>query len=653
MLNKAVINTCPRWKAQLDFIYHPERLLQPLKRIGQRGDGAFKPVSWDEALDTVATSLQKIKDEYGAESVVFYISFPKEPRPYLRRLAFAFGSPNYCTESSNCATAAMLADSLNYGPGSGAMPAGPMSIDPLAKCQLVWGSGVRQSSPEQWNDYLAAKKNGLKFITVDPRRTSLAAMSDIHLQLRPGSDGALALGIMNVIVKEQLYDREFVEKWTVGFQALKELVQEYPPERVEQITWVPAAKVREAAVMYATRKPAGLQVSPCTIVQCSNGVQNQRAILLLPALTGNISIPGESDGMPSGPRMNDISLRERLASLPAGFGAALFPIWTGMFQEMQSNLLAACIESNKPYPLKALFGAGINTTFFPNTNRLVASLKKLDFIVITEYFHTAATRLADVVLPISSWLERTILETNPLNGHIRLIEPAIEPVGETWPEWEIIAELAKRLGLGDYFWNGDFEKCLNYILAPLNITVDDLRRHTEGMPANPRPAKHRQPAGFRTPSGKIEIASSILAQHGHKSLPVYQEPAESPLSRPDLARSFPLVLTTGGRTVVYTHSQYRNISRLRRMVPEPQLEINPADATPRGIQSGDIVTVSSPRGSIKLKAKVTDTILAGVVHAPHHWPGDANINILTDDSNLDPISGFAPFKSQLCQVTKL
>jgi len=171
-------------------------------------------------------------------------------------------------------------------------------------------------------------------------------------------------------------------------------------------------------------------------------------------------------------------------------------------------------------------------------------------------------------------------------------------------------------------------------------------------PVPPRPEKYYEKAGFQTPSGKVEISSSILAEHGHEPLPVYKEPMESPVSQPDLAGSFPLVLTSGARTVAFTHSQHRNIRQLREMVPEPLVEINPADAEPRGIQSGDMVIVSSPRGNIKLKADVTDTILPGAVQIPHYWPGEANVNILVDDQNLDPISGFAPFKSQLCQVTK-
>ncbi len=653
MVKKRVAEICPRGDAQLDFVYHPDRLKYPLKRVGERGSGSFVRISWDEALDTVASKFQNIKAEFGAESVVFWVAYTKEPRPYFRRLTHAFGSPNYCTETSNCFSATWLATTLTYGQDYSWLYRQSTTIDPASKCRLIWSSSVERSLPQLWKDHLEARQNGLKLIVVDPRRTKLASMADIHLMLRPGTDGALALGLMNVIINEQLYDKEFVEKWMVGFEELKKLVQEYPPERVEQITWVPADKVREAAILYATQKPAKIGMSADATTHCSNGVQNHRAIILLPALTGNFDVPGGNRRLPDHLPTNDITLHERIADFAPGLGTDRFPIWTKLFGEMESNVLADRIESGLPYPIKAIFGAGLNLMFFPNSKRFVENLKKLDFIVITEYFHTPTTQFADIVLPISSWLERSIMINQP-GGYVTLIEPAIEPIGESWPEWKIFSELAKRLGFGNEFWDGDFEKCLSYILEPSGITLEDLRQHPEGIkyPVPPKPAKYYEQAGFQTPSGKIEISSSILAQHGHEALPVYKEPAESPVSRPDLVGSFPLVMTSGARNLAFTHSQFRNIPQLSKILPEPLVEINPSDAAPRGIQTGDMVTVSSPRGSIKLKADVIDTILPGVVMIPHQWPSEANVNILVDDQNLDPISGFAPFKSQLCQVTK-
>lgn len=656
MLDENMKSACPRWKAQIDFIYHPDRLKYPLKRVGERGEGKFTRISWDEALGTVAGAFQKIKDDYGPESVVFYISLPKEPRPYLHRLSHVFGSPNYCTESSNCATAMFVALALNYGENFAAF--GGRDMEPETRCKLIWSSSVRHTSPGVWDKYLAAKKRGVKIITVDPRRHEMAEIADIHLHLRPGSDGALALGMINLIIQEHLYDKEFVEKWTVGFDGLKELAAEYPLDKVERITWVPADKIREATFMYATTKPASIRTSPNGVVHCTNGVQNERAATLLAALTGNLDIPGGNTGGAFGPPplgvpLNDISLHERIVDMPPGLGAKRFPIWTGMVQQMQSNLIAGQIESGQPYPIKALLGAGLNMTFFADSERVTESFKKLDMIAAIDYFHNSGTQIADIVLPIASWLERPLLAGKP-GGYISLVPPVIEPVGECWPEWKIYAALAKLWGCDHDYFNGDQEKCFDEMLKTVGITVAELKRHPEGVKCqlSTRPPKAYEQTGFDTPSGKVEIASSILAQHGHDPLPTYEEPVVSPVSRPDLAESYPLVMTTGAKTIIYTNSQYRQLKRLRQALPDALVEINPADAEERGVKTGDTVNISSPWGSATVKAKVTDIVIPGVVHVLHHWPDKANINLLISGENLDPISGFAPFKSQLCQVTK-
>jgi anaerobic selenocysteine-containing dehydrogenase len=643
---------CPRWKAQLDFVYHPDRLQYPLARAGERGAGSWRRVEWDEALDRVAAGLQSAKDRYGPASAVFWIAYTKEPRPYFHRLTHAFGSPNYCTESSNCFSGTWIAANLTYGSDYSYMAGSSASVEPETKCKLVWGAAV-VSSARAWQENLDAIDRGVKYIVVDPRRTTIAARAKIHLQLRPGTDGALALGMMNVIFSENLHDNEFLDRWTVGAEGLKKLAAEYPPERTALITGVPAEKIIAAARLYATTKPAKLHLSSNSTTHHANGVQNHRAVILLAAVTGNIGVAGGNRIAFSSPAVNDISLNERVAGMPPGIGSQRFPIWTERYHEMQSNAIADQIESGQPYPLKAMFAAGLDVQFFANSRRFAGAVKKLDFVAVTEYFQTPGTQLADVVLPIASWLERPILLTDYM-GMAKLIQPAIDPVGECRTEWDIYSDLAKRLGFGDLFWHGDFEKCADHILAPLKITIDDLRREPEGipLPVMPRPEKDYEKVGFRTASGKVEIASSVLAQHGLDPLPVYKEPPESPLSRPNLVGLYPLVMTSGARVMAYTHSQFRNIPRLRKMMPEPLVDINPADAAWRDIKTGDDVTISSLRGSIKMKARVTDAIKAGVVSLPHMWPGEANVNSLVDDRTLDPISGFIPCKSQLCEVRK-
>jgi anaerobic selenocysteine-containing dehydrogenase len=643
---------CPRWKAQLDFVYHPERLKHPLKRAGERGSGAWQRISWDEALDTVAGGLQAAKDSYGPESVIFWIAYTKEPRPYFHRLTHAFGSPNYCTESSNCFSGTWIASNLTYGKEYSYMTASSASVEPETRCKLVWGAAVI-SAARAWQDNLDAIDRGVKYIVVDPRRTAIASRAAIHLQPRPGSDGALALGMMNVIFSENLHDKEFLEKWTVGHDGLQKLAAEYTPERVELITGVPADKIAEAARLYATMKPAKLHLSSNSTTHHYNGVQNHRAVILLAAVTGNIAVAGGNFPGPHEPPTNDITLHERVADMPPGIGSQRFPIWTERYREMQSNAIVDQIESGQPYPLKAMFSAGLDLQFFANSPRFAEAVKKLDFVAVTEYFDTPGARLADVVLPIASWLERPILLPDYM-GATKMIPPAIAPVGECRTEWDIYAALADRLGFGDLFWNGDFDKCVDHILEPLKLTAADLRRRPEGipLPRGPRPEKAYEQVGFQTPSGKVEIASAALAELGLDPLPVYREPAESPLSTPDLAKTYPLAMTSGARVMAYTHSQFRNIPQLRKLMPDPLADINPADAAARGIENGDPVTISTPRGSIKMKARVTDAIQPGVVSLPHMWPGEANVNALVDDRTLDPISGFIPCKSQLCEVRK-
>jgi anaerobic selenocysteine-containing dehydrogenase len=322
MLDKKIKNLCPRWKAQLEFVYNPERILHPLKRVGERGEGVFKEISWDEALDTIADKLTELKSEYGAKATAFYIAYTQEPRPYFRRLTYLYGSPNYCTETSSCFSASWLAASLNFGEDYGYFLPESRSVSPETKSKIIWSSSIRQSSPHFWQDHLDAIARGMKLIVVDPRKTRIASMADIHLQLRPGTDGALALGMMNVIINEELYDKEFVENWTTGFSELREYVQEYSLEKVEKITWVPSSKIIEAARMFASNTPGKIHTSPAATIHHLNGVQNTRAIYLLTALTGSIEVPGGNRQVIGRAPGKDISMKDKMSEMGPGLGSA-------------------------------------------------------------------------------------------------------------------------------------------------------------------------------------------------------------------------------------------------------------------------------------------------------------------------------------------
>ena len=640
-------NLCARGRATPELIYHPDRLLYPLKRSGPRGSGEFVRIGWDQALGEIAGRLMDIKEQHGPEAVAFFSGYTKEARPWFQRLAHAFGSPNFLTESSTCYSATYLANRVTFGGGYFLEGASPET-----KLLLIWGTNPARAKPYTYTEFLGARRRGLKVIAVDPRRTETAAHADLHLQLRPGTDGALALSMMQVLISEGLYDREFVRRWTAGFEELEQLAAAYPPEVASNITGVPAELIHRAARMLAEERPARIQTSADALVQTTNGVQNYRAVTLLSALTGNFGVPGGNSLRGSLP-LKDVTLFSTISEdgVPKRSGAnqrvgsERFPLWCRFYPEAQGNCLADQILTGKPYPIKALIGIGANYMMWGNSGRVAEALKSLDLLVFTDFFRTPTTDLGDYVLPAATSLERAALIVGPGNL-VRFREAAIEPRGEARPDWQFVFELARHLDLGREFWDGDLEKGVNEILGPTGLTVEDLKGRPEGVRIEPK-----LPDGFPTPSRKIDIRSSLLEEYGYDPLPIYREPAESPLSRPDLAEEFPLVLTTGARVPMYTHSQGRALPSLRRMMPEPVVDLHPTDAAERGIKAGDRVAVASPRGRIEVKANLTDRILPGVVNVFHGWP-EANVNELVDDRALDPISGFPPFKTQLCQVSR-
>ena len=642
---------CRRGRHQTEFQYHPDRLLYPLLR----DNGRLHRITWDEALDHIADQLITIRDRYGPESVVFFAGYPKEGWTPLQRLTYAFGSPHYLTECSFCFASTSIASTMNYGSEyQDFLSTGRIRYDGT-QCNLMWSTNPGQSAaPNFYHDYLEACRRGMQRIVVDPRRTEAAETAALHLQLRPGTDGALALGMIHILVNEELYDADFVNRWTVGFDELRHLAAQYPPTRVAEITGVPVQQIIAAARLYATSKPAKLQTSPCATTHTTNGVQNHRAITLLPALTGNLDIPGGNMLPDPMVPMKDVSLfHEKKAQLKPRAGEQTFPVWADMYQEGQANALIDQILTEKPYPIKAIIGVGMNLMIWPNTGRVKSAIRKLDFFSVIDYFETVTTEEAQVILPAATWFERSSLVTRP-GGFVQLRQPVVEPMGEAWPDWKFILELGKKVGLGDQVWNGDFDTYINDRLKSAELTADQLRQHPAGMriPVAQRAPKSYEHKGFNTPSGKVEIYSSILKAHGFDPLPVYREPTESPISTPELFDTYPLVFTSGGRSKAYTHSQFRQIGNLRKILPEPVVQISPKDADARGIQHGNLVQVTSERGCIQVKTDVTDRLPGGVVHLYHGWR-DADANALTDGQDLDPISGYPPFKSGLCEVSRV
>lgn len=654
---------CPRCYVQLDRRNHPQRLLRPLKRTGPRGSGEFAPISWDEALDTIAGRLTATRDAHGAPSVAFFAGYTKEARPQLQRLAHAFGSPNYMTESGCCFSATMVAEKVTFGHK---IKTTSTVASPKTRCLLVWSTNPRGSIPPFDTHPLARPAAGRRCIVVDPRRTPMAEQADIHLQIRPGTDGALALGFHHLIFANSWQDQPFLEQWAHGLEAFRDYVAEFPPERVAAICGIPVNDLLAAAELFATARPAQIVLSPTATVQHSNGFQNHRAVILLSAVTGNLDLEGGNRFFNDKVLPKPIELFDHcLAHLPARVGDERFPVWTRYWPAAQSMLLPDCILDGRPQRIRSLLAMGINTAMWPNSKRMERALGELDFFAATDFFHNPATRYADIVLPAATNLERPALVAYPgcaYQGELRYRRRVVAPRGEARPDGEIFLQIGVRLGMAEQFWNGDLEASWREAAEgipekirrevydnPDGVTVfakaiDDLVEH--GYLDADRLYRMQ---GLRTASGKVELDASELRAAGHDGLPVYREPAESPLSTPEIARDFPLVLTSGARTKFDTHSQHQYIERMRRAVPDPLVEIHPDDARARGIVDQDPVMVRSPRGAVRFVARVTDRIKPGVVHCTHGW-NSANINELTDDRHLDPISGFPPFKSSLCEV---
>lgn len=640
------LNTlCVKARAIPELAHSNERLTSPLKKVG----GEFKEISWDEAFDLIADKLTDIKEKYGPQAVSIHVGqayIATQTEKMIRRFSDLYGTPNYSTGGSYCFLASTIGHVVTCG--------GHMipHYEGNASCIIMWGSNRTESGPPAADRIHAWVGRGAKLIVIDPRATRLAKKADIHAQIRPGTDCALALGMLNVIIAEGLYDKTFVNQWTVGFDKLVEHVKEYPPERVEEITWVPAETIRNMARIYAANKPACISVGIPTN-HCASGVQTVRAITILSAITGNLDVSGGDITTPA-LWQSSIRVKGRIPDLETSIGAP-YPLFRRFSIESTASPLTETILSEKPYPIKALIVAGCNPMLtMPNTNKVRQAFEKLDLLVVIDIFMTDTAKMADIVLPGASFLERQDLRHWRQNGLSLVVATnrVLEPIGNTMEDWKIWAELGRRMGYEEYFPWKDSDELLEYLLKPSGISLAQLKQNPGGIYYAEREFQKYLKDGFNTPSKKVEIYSELMEQHGYEPLPTFREPVESPISRPDLVSKYPLILTTGAKTVAYLHSEYRNLPSLRRLMPEPLIEINPQTASSLGIADRDLVKVESLRGSIEMKAKLTEDIHPSVVSIQHGW-SEANANLLTDDEGRDPVSGYPGFRCILCRVTKV
>ena len=647
-LNEGVL--CPKGEAAIDYVYSPDRLKYPLKRDGS----GWQRISWDEALDTIADEMIKVKQSHGVKAFATCIGMSillsgSSTPALIRRFCYAYGSPNFFSVESMCYRCRIIAYILTFGRFRVADPEN-------SQCIVLWGHNPDNSNPMLARAVHKGRDKGAKLIVVDPKRTRLAGEADIHLQIRPGTDCALVEGLINVIISEKLYDKEFVDGWTFGFDMLAEHVKPYTPAHVEEITGIPAGLVEEAARLYATTKPACIAQGTNTLDQHTTGIQNSRGIAILQAITGNIDTAG---GFIRSPRLreNPVEMPRKLEE--RGIGQQEFPIFYSVlgreFGEGQAMLLSDTLLTGKPYPIKMMIIAGSNPVLtWPDSRKVAQALAKLDFLVVMDQFMSQTAQMANIVLPAATFLERTELsDYYSLWGipYVMLRKKVIE-YEECWPDLKFWFELAHRLGYEQYFPWRNIEEAFDHILEPSGLTV---KRLTEDIPGGMLYSgtrfteKEYKKDGFRTPSGKVELYSEALAKQGYDPMPTFREPLESPVATPD--PDYPLILTTGARILQFCHSQHRNIPRLRRDVPEPLAQIHPETAVGYGIRDGNMVTLSTKRGSIDIKARVTDDIRPNVVSIAHGW-GEANANILTSQEPADPIIGYPGLKALLCNIKR-
>jgi thiosulfate reductase / polysulfide reductase chain A len=513
----------------------------------------------------------------------------------------------------------------------------------------------------------SSMKQGLKLIVVDPRETQMSKMADIWLKVRPGTDAALALAFSHVIIEEKLYDKEFIEKWTVGFDHLKERVHGYTPEWAEKISWVSAEQIRAAERMYATTKP-GAMTWGNAMEHNPNAFQNSRAVGILPALTGNIDIPGGN--ILGEHSFKDVDLLFDALSdkiKDKRMGADTYRMLCSRhspFQSANIYTLFKAMRTGEPYPVKAFLLFGNNgMVSFANSRQTYETLKCVDFLSVMEFYMTPTAALADLVLPGATWLEADQISAVPLiANNYALAQQKIVRIGECKQPEEVMIELARRLNCPA--GTESMEELFDNQLAPLGFTFSAFKEKGHFSKKIQYKKYEINDVGFQTPSGKVELSCSIAEMLGYDPLPHYQEPPESPYSQPELAKKFPFVLSTGGRMQQYFNSEYRGIPSLRKQHPWPLVEINHETAESLGINSGDWVWIESPRGRIKQKAKLTNQD-PRVVHVSYGWwypemPGpeygvwESNANVLTNDAPPHcPAMGTYQLSGLLCNIYKV
>lgn len=626
---------CAKAHAAPQWVYSPQRLKYPMKRIGKKGDGKFERISWDEGLGIIADKLIEQKKKYGPESLAILSPMRRSYHEYYERFLAVHGSPNH-GHSGICAM--QMAFIFQYTLGTPR----PVADYNNSDCILIWGKNLVFSGASRGNalKLINAKSRRAKIIAIKPSMEPDAAMADTWIPVRPGTDAALALAMLHVIVNENLVDREFVDKYCYGFEKLREHIQQFSPEWAEPITGLDPAVIRNLARQYGTAKSACIDVG--------NGLEHApsasdalRTISILMAITGNFDKKGGNVVMSghSMPRPNLMTTQahvtpELIEKLVASeFPKALQPFLPNRGPTSVYYGVIESVLTGEPYPIRTLIAPGTQPTVSTRgSKKVVEALKKVDFFVVVDVMQTAEMDYADIIIPVATSYESDHPFMISLTGDwIMANNKVIDPLGEYKSMYEFWLDLGVKMGYGDDFWEGDIEACLDYQLDPFNMTMDELRSHKTGIAYPMNAIKYEKyDKIFNAPScrisrepflpqGKIAIYNTLFKEQGYNPLPEWRELPEGPTATPELLDTYPLLFSDYHTSKVFNASWLRNVPALREVEPFPVLHIHPDTASKRGISDGDWVIVESPHGYLNLKAEIFPGIRPDTVMALHGW----------------------------------
>ena len=678
---------CPRCLCIDEVLYHPDRIVHPMKRPrSSRGDNsAWEQCSWEEALDICEENYRAISEKYGADTIHFQRGTGRDIMWQTGRLAYAIGSPNeYGAQSgTSCYVPRLSQMILTMG---GQMLADESAHlvgryeDPnyvLPACIVVWGCNPMNSNPDfQLGHWIVeCMKRGTKIITVDPRITFFAARSEVHLDIRPGTDGALAMGLVHVIIEEDLYDHDFVDCWTFGFEQLAERVREWTPEHTAEVCWVDADKIRAAARLFAASKPANVYWGVAVDMQAS-GVGAAQGIEALWTITGNVDIPGGmsftrppygiTQDMGGGWGMDTLLTDEQRSKR---CGVQKYPMYSFGIAHASPDEALLAAEAGR---MKGLWIQTTNTLagMGDEVERWKKVMTEVEFCAVVDLFMTPTASLcADVFLPVACWPER--MGFRAYYYDVSTINPCIKPVGEVKSDAEINRLLGRRFSKEAWPWESE-EELYDEILRPTGMTWAQLRDHGPLYPPyeyEKFKSGHMRPdgqPGFMTPTGRIELYSNQLERMGYDPLPNFQEPARGPVSAPEDFEKYPFILMTGARSPQFFHTEHRQVPHLRQFCSDPHVQINPSDAERLHINDGQWVWLENELGRCRQRAEVTSAVRPGTILGQHGWwyperSGDAPNPFGVFDVNINPlirnapgVTGFgADRKCVLCRIVPI